>query len=259
MNKYELFAAMHERGNPLLLGNAWNVPSAKLFEKNGYKAIGTSSAAIANSLGYEDGENIPFNLLFLFVERILANISVPLSVDMEAGYGHHITDTLGHLKKLNDAGVAGINLEDSEKGQLLPIDQFSKKLETIKNYLLKNSLKIFINARTDAYLLSELSPLETTLDRVKKYEEAGADGIFVPFVREKNDILNITAATRLPLNVLSIPNLPSFKSLAEWGVSRISLGSTAFRATYRNFEDLIKTVATEKTVSCLFQGSGTNV
>ena len=254
MTKHEIFAGMHQRGNPLLLGNAWNVSSAKLFEKNGYKAIGTSSAAIANSLGYEDGQNIPFNLLLIVVERILADIHVPLSVDMEAGYGHHINEILEHLKKLHDAGVVGINLEDSEKGHLLPINQFTKKLEAIKNDLLKNSMKIFINARTDAFLLGESSPLEKTLDRISLYEDAGADGIFVPFVREKNDIVSITAATRLPLNVLCVPGLPSFEILAGWGVSRISLGSTAFRATYRNFESIIKMVAADKSVSSLFQG-----
>ena len=104
MSNYELFTSMHKRGNPLLLGNAWNVPTAKLFEKNGYRAIGTSSLAIANSLGYEDGEKIPFDQLFIVVERILAHITVPLSVDMEAGYGPGIGDILKNLEKIHDAG-----------------------------------------------------------------------------------------------------------------------------------------------------------
>ena len=253
MSNYELFTSLHKRGNPLLLGNAWNVPTAKLFEKNGYRAIGTSSLAIANSLGYEDGEKIPFDQLFIVVERILAHITVPLSVDMEAGYGPGIGDILKNLEKIHDAGVVGINLEDSEQGQLLPKDHFSKKLLTIKNHLVKNNRKIFINARTDAYLLNDASALETTLERVRAYENAGADGIFVPFIKEKDDIVNITETTTLPLNVLSMPGLASFDSLTQWGVSRISLGSTAFRATYRNFENLIKTVVTEKSTSALFK------
>jgi len=243
---------MHKRGDPLLLGNAWNVPTAKLFEKNGYRAIGTSSLAIANSLGYEDGENIPFEQLLIVVERIQAHVSVPLSVDMEAGYGPDIGNILKNLERIHRAGVVGINLEDSEQGKLLPKDQFSKKLTTIRNHLLKNNMKIFINARTDAFLLNDASALETTLERVRAYENAGADGIFVPFIKAKDDIQTLTAATALPLNVLSVPGLPSFDSLAQWGVSRISLGSTAFRATYRHFENLIKTIASEKSTSALF-------
>jgi 2-methylisocitrate lyase-like PEP mutase family enzyme len=252
MSNYEIFVGLHQKGNPLLLGNAWNVHTAKIFENNGYKAIGTSSAAIANSLGYEDGEKISFEELFFIVKRILANVNIPVSVDMEAGYSNDIKEVIKNIEKLHDTGVVGINLEDSAERQLIPADKFSKKLNTIKNHLVKNNIKIFINARTDAFLFGVPSALEVTLERIKAYENAGADGIFVPFIADKAEIKKVTAATSLPINVLCVPNLPSFETLAELGVGRISLGSSAFRATNTSFENLIKNIITEKSVAPLF-------
>jgi 2-methylisocitrate lyase-like PEP mutase family enzyme len=252
MSNYELFRGLHEPGNPFLLGNSWNVYSAKLFEKNGFKAIGTSSAAIANSVGYDDGEMIPFTELLFIVGRILSQIQVPLSVDMETGYGSDVTTVIKNIEKFQAIGVAGINLEDSEKRHQLPSAVFSKKLDAIKSHLDKNNLPIFINVRTDAFLFGVSSALTVTLERIRDYENAGADGIFVPLVSDVTDIMNITTSTALPVNVLSVPALPSFETLAGLGVARVSLGSSAFRATYGHFETLIKTVVDEKSVKALY-------
>jgi 2-methylisocitrate lyase-like PEP mutase family enzyme len=252
MSQFETFRGLHKKGDPLLLGNAWNVHTAKLFESNGYKAIGTSSAAIANSLGYEDGEKIPFAELFFMVERILANVSIPVSVDLEAGFGRDAKTITANIKKLHDAGVAGINLEDTADRQLLPVDEFSKKLYSIKNELARSNANIFINLRTDAFLLNLPSAPAITLERIKAYENAGADGIFVPFALGQEDIQTITAATALPVNILCVPGLPRFDILAGWGVRRISLGSTAYRAVIAYFGKLIKNIMEEKSVSPLF-------
>src|SRR5882762_7244940 len=113
MNRFETFLQLHHAATPLLLGNCWDVSSAKLLEENGFKAIGTSSAALARSLGYEDGENLPFDLLLETVKRIQQNIAVPLSVDMEKGYGTTNKGILENILKLHDIGVVGINIEDS--------------------------------------------------------------------------------------------------------------------------------------------------
>jgi len=256
MNKYEIFDQLHRQDEPLLLGNAWNAYSAQLFEKNGYKAIGTSSAAVAISMGFEDGEKISFDDLFFVVEKILASVSIPLSVDMEGGYGKDIDTIISNIERLYQAGVVGINIEDSAfikgKQEMLPVDIFSKKISAIKNHLTGHNMKMFVNARTDAFLLKLLSSFEITLERVEAYENAGADGIFVPFIIEEASIRKITSATSLPINVLSTPGLPSFDVLTDLGVHRISMGSFLFKSAYNHVETLIKNISRRKTFSPLF-------
>jgi 2-methylisocitrate lyase-like PEP mutase family enzyme len=256
MTNYEIFNRLHHQHEPLLLGNAWNAYSAQLFEKNGYKAIGTSSAAVAISLGFEDGEKISFDDLFFVVKKIIAGINIPLSVDMEGGYGNDMETIIGNIEKLYQAGVVGINIEDStlvkDKQEMIPVDVFSKKLNKIKNHLSRNNMKMYINARTDAFLLKLLSDIEITLERAKAYENAGADGIFVPFIIDADSIKKVTAATSLPVNVLSTPGLPSFDKLTELGVRRISMGSSLFRSAYGHIETLMKNIIRRKTFSPLF-------
>src|ERR1044072_3624071 len=130
MNDYEKFLDLHHQVKPLVIANAWNVKSAQLIEKNGYDAIATSSGAIADSLGYPDGEKIPFAELLYILERIKSCTNIPLSVDLERGYASDLNDLNTNIQKLIDIGVAGINLEDTQ-GE----DVYLKKLSSIKNYL----------------------------------------------------------------------------------------------------------------------------
>ena len=113
MNHYETFYQLHQQNKPLIIANAWNVKSAQIIEQNGYEAIATSSGAISNSLGYEDGEKIPFSELLYIVQRIKSCTNVPLSVDLEKGYSDNISELIENIQRLVDIGVAGINLEDS--------------------------------------------------------------------------------------------------------------------------------------------------
>lgn len=226
MNSFENFSNLHNQKSPLVLGNVWDAHSALVFQKFNYKAIGTSSAAVANSLGYEDGEKISFSELLVFVKRILNCVNIPVSVDIEGGYGESMSEITTNIEKLYDLGIAGINIEYSlviNDRQILSIDEFSRKLDAIKNHLLKNNIKVFINARTDTFLLNIPSRLEETLKRIKAYEQAGANGIFVPCIVEKEEIKEIVQSTKLPVNVMCMPALPSFNELSELGVRRISM------------------------------------
>ena len=251
MSKYELFHSLHQQNKPLLIGNVWNAKSAQVFEKNGYQAIATSSAAVARSLGYEDGENIPFEELFFVVKRILAVVNIPLSVDLEKGYSDTIDGVLANIDKLYEAGVVGINFEDAAPGDkdLVPVDVYTAKLTRIREHLDKNKMNLFVNARTDAYLLNLPSPLELTLERVKAYEAAGANGIFVAFVTDETAIKKITSSTSLPVNVVCFPGLPSFERLQQLGVRRISMGSRSFGATYARLEEMLKSIDKEGSFS----------
>lgn len=247
MNNYETFYQLHQKKQPLIIANAWNVKSAQLIENNGYDAIATSSGAIANSLGYEDGEKIPFTELFYILQRIKSCTSIPLSVDLETGYTNNVSELNDNIQKLIDIGVVGINLEDSQGEEI-----YLKKLNGIKNHLEKNNQKLFINARTDGFLLKLSSPLEKTIKRAKLYREAGADGIFVTAISDTATIKEIASSTTLPLNVVGIPQLSSIKTLSECGVRRISMAVFLYKAAYNRLESVLKDIKTEQSFAPLF-------
>ncbi len=248
MNNYETFYLLHHKQKPLIIGNAWNVKSAQLIEQNGYDAIGTSSGAISNSLGYEDGEKIPFSELLYIIQRIKASTNIPLSVDMERGYTDNLTELVENIQKLIDIGVAGINLEDAQGEEI-----YLKKLNSIKDHLERNNQKLFINARTDGFLQKVDSPLETTIKRAKLYQDAGADGLFVTGVSDASIIKEIADATSLCLNVVGTPKLSSIKTLSECGVRRISMAVFPYKATYNELDKMLKSVMTQQSFEPLFQ------
>src|SRR5258708_264828 len=210
MNTYETFYQLHQQQKPLIIANAWNVKSAQLIEQSGYQAIATSSGAISNSLGYEDGEKMPFSELLYIVQRIKAGTTIPLSVDLERGYTDNLSELIENIQKLVDTGVAGINLEDAQGEEI-----YLKKLHSIKNHFEKTNQKVFINARTDGFLQKVESPLETTIKRAKLYQEAGADGLFVAALSDPAIIKEIESATTLPLNLVGTPKLSTIKTLSE--------------------------------------------
>jgi 2-methylisocitrate lyase-like PEP mutase family enzyme len=243
---YEKFHQLHHQSKPLILANVWNVKSAQIAEKSGFDAIATSSGAIADSLGYKDGEQIPFTELLYVVQRISANISIPLSVDLERGYTDS-TDLLNdHIQKLIDVGVVGINIEDAQ-GE----DIYLKKLKSIKNYLTNTKQQLFINARTDVFLQKLDAPLETTLRRARLYHDAGADGLFVTGVPDIETIKKIVASTTLPVNVVGLPKLASVSALADCGVKRISMAALFFRATYSKMEIMAKEIVNKQSLEAL--------
>jgi 2-methylisocitrate lyase-like PEP mutase family enzyme len=246
MNHYEKFYELHHQQRPLILANAWNVKSAQLIEKAGFEAIGTSSGAIANSLGYDDGEKIPFGELLYIVQRIKASTNLPLSVDMERGYSDDLNVLTDNIQKLIDSGVSGINIEDAQGEEI-----YLRKLEHIKNYLTKTNQQLFINARTDGFLQKLPSPLETTIKRARHYQEAGADGLFVTAVSDESILKEITTSTSLPVNVVGTSKL-SIEALANCGIRRISMAVLLYKATYNQMEKISQTVMTENSFSPLF-------
>jgi len=247
MNNYEKFLQLHHQEKPLIIANAWNVKSAQIIENNGYAAVATSSGAIADSLGYADGEKIPFNELLYVVERIASRISIPLSVDMERGYTDDLDELNSHIQRLVDVGVAGINIEDAQGEEI-----FLKKLNSIKNYLTKNNLNLFINARTDSFLQKLESPMEKTVKRAKLYNDAGADGLFVTAIQDTMLLKEITSAVALPVNVVGVPKLSSVEVLAECGVRRISMAVLLYKATYNQLEKIVRDIKTEQSFTPLY-------
>jgi 2-methylisocitrate lyase-like PEP mutase family enzyme len=256
MTKYFKFIELHNQINPLLIGNVWNVQSAKVCEKLNFQAIGTSSAAIAHSLGYEDGGQMPFWDLLFIVERISKSVPIPLSVDIEFGYGNTATEIANNIIALEKLGVVGINIEDSfiENGERKLKDsiQFSQLLQEVKNILTQQGISIFINVRCDAFLLNIQNMFIIAKDRIKNYEKSGADGIFLPCIIKENDISAIVSQTKLPLNVMCMPELPNFETLEKLGVKRISMGNFLNSYAYTSLENMTTKILTEQSFNALF-------
>lgn len=249
MNSFETFKQLHQNPQPFVLGNIWDVQSAKVFEANGYQAIGVSSQALSNAYGYEDGENLPFELLLQLAKRVVEVVRIPFSVDLEGGYSRTIAGIIENIDKLHNAGVAGINLEDTTLGaarELVPADQFQRTMSAIADHISRNNLQLFLNIRTDGFLLGMPTALEETLTRISFYENSGADGIFVPCITTSNDIKAVVNATKLPINVMCMPALPGFEELGLLGVKRISMGPFLFKKTYDVAGELARSVISDK-------------
>lgn len=254
--KVQYFRELHKAHEPLILGNVWNVQSAKIYQELGYQAIGTSSAAIANSLGYEDGENMSFDEYFFIIERILKNTSLSVTVDLESGYGTNVETIYQNIKALAKIGVVGINIEDSiligGKRELEDKVTFLNKLESLTHLLKEDNIDLFINVRCDAFLLQLPNAISEAIDRIKLYETQSVDGIFLPCITSENDIKVIIANTKSPINVMCMPNLLDFNELQLLGVKRISMGNFVFDFGYRKIEEISKSIISNQNFQSLF-------
>ncbi|AZA83115.1 isocitrate lyase/phosphoenolpyruvate mutase family protein [Chryseobacterium lactis] len=250
------FKNLHYNDEPLLLGNVWNVQSAGVYEKSGYQALATSSSAVAHSLGYEDGEQMTFEEYFYIIKRIKESTSIPLSVDLEAGYGNTTELIVSNIFRLLEIGVSGINLEDTYLidgvRKLLDREVFFKKIKDIISQLGESRDEVFINIRTDPFLLGIENALEETLERIKLFEELKVDGVFVPGMTSVDDIKTVVDATFLPVNVMCLPELPDFNTLKKLGVKRITSGAFLNRYIYKELEKTIGNISDQQSFVSLF-------
>lgn len=240
------FRDSHQQDSPLIICNVWDVSSAIAAGKAGFQCMGTSSAAIATMLGYRDGEEMSFSELHYIVQRIVSNSRIPLSVDLEGGYGRDHQLIFENIRALADLGVAGINIEDSivngEREMLAP-EHFAATLKAVGRLLKEDQIDIFINVRTDPFLIGHPNPLEETLRRVRIYEEAGADGIFIPCITDARQIEEVVKSTELPINVMCMPNLPDFAELKNVGVKRISMGNFLYSTLENLHIELLRNIS----------------
>jgi 2-methylisocitrate lyase-like PEP mutase family enzyme len=221
----------------LVLANAWDAGSARLIESLGAKALATTSAGVAWSHGYADGDLLPVPLLSATVKEIIRVASVPLTVDIEGGYSSDPSAVGEVVAGLIDAGAVGINIED---GTGTP-ELLCAKIERAKNAGVRLGVDLFVNARTDVYLQGLVQAdrqVEETLARAERYRAAGADGIFVPGVMDAAEIKAIASAAQLPLNVLARPGVPSASELEALGVRRLSAGSGITQGVYGKIASL---------------------
>jgi 2-methylisocitrate lyase-like PEP mutase family enzyme len=215
------FSDLHYADEPLLLPNAWDVPSALAFCDAGYRAIGTTSFGLAASAGHPDGGRASKELTSDLAKK-LRKLPVYLSIDIEDGYDNDAEMVAGYTAQL---GVDGINIEDSTNGRLVDPRALAAKVVAIKERV----PQVFVNARVDTYWLDQDATVSATLKRADVYVAAGADGIFIPGAAQPSDLRQFTADIPLPVNVLAIPKL-SLAQLADLGVRRVSTGSLPYRA-----------------------------
>lgn len=224
---------LHHGPSLLILPNAWDVASARIFEEAGFPAIATTSAGIAYSLGYPDRQRIGPAEMAEVVGRIAAEVRVPVTADMEAGYG----DVAATVDATLDAGAVGMNLEDAthEPGRpLFPLEEQVQRIRAARKAADARTIPLVINARTDVFLQSadpSLEPVTEAIERLNAYREAGADCLFAPGVTDRLRIEALVRAVRGPLNVLAGPGMPPAADLKRMGVARLSIGSSAMRAT----------------------------
>jgi len=225
----------------LVLPNVWDVASARIVESAGFRAIATSSAAIANSLGYPDGEHIPRDEMLAVVARIAAKVQIPVSADLEAGYG----EVRKTARALVEAGAVGLNFEDGTEDLAEPLEGIEEQVERIKQIRRVGDdlgVHIVINARTDVYLAQVGEPasrFEHAVGRLKAYRQAGADCLFAPGVEDAKTIGKLVNAVDGPLNVLAGPRTPPVAELERLGVARVSFGSWPARASLGFFRQFL--------------------
>jgi 2-methylisocitrate lyase-like PEP mutase family enzyme len=230
------FHAMHTGPRILLLPNAWDVISARLFEEAGFGATATTSAGIAFALGYPDGEKISRAEMLQVVARIARAVHVPLTADLEAGYGDRPEDAAQTSREAIAAGAVGINLEDTTNKLGHPLADLAlqlQKIHAVKEAATQAGVPIVLNARTDIYLRQVGAPetrYDLALERLSAFRDAGADCLFVPGVRDPETIARMVADLQFPINILAGPGSPSVPELERLGVARVSLGSGPIRA-----------------------------
>ena len=249
--KADLFLNYHYDKEILVLLNSWDIGSSKLIEACGYKAIATTSMGIAASFGYPDSQVIQLSEMIKVITGIVNGVQVPVTVDIEAGYGNNLHEIIDSVKKIIATGIVGINIEDSIDLNPVLIDEmeFCERISAIRALSDSLGFHLVINARTDSFYTSSASTREKLSESIKrgnKYREAGADCIFVQPVWEKETISTLVREINAPINILANPGMGGgiplpVSELQDLGVARLSHGSGLMKATLA----LIKKVANE--------------
>ncbi|HEX4158247.1 MAG TPA: isocitrate lyase/phosphoenolpyruvate mutase family protein [Rhizomicrobium sp.] len=252
-NRAPVFHALHKEGL-LILPNAWDAGSARIVEHAGAKAVATSSAAVAWSHGYPDGEAIPPEALISTVREIARVASIPVTADVEAGYTQDPQAAGDFAARIIDAGAVGVNIEDGHDAPEL----LCAKIEQVRRAAARSGVDVWINARIDVYLhkLAEgQAAYDETVRRARLYGEAGANSIFAPGAVDEITIGNLVREVGLPLNVLAWPGLPDAARLKALGVRRLSAGAGLAKASLGRTHELAEAFLRDGRSDPFFEGS----
>jgi len=238
------FRKMHHGGRILILPNAWDAAGARVFEEAGFGAIATTSAGIAFTMGFPDGQHISRDEMLGVVKRIAKAVKIPVTADVEAGYGDRPEDTAQTARAVAEVGGVGMNLEDATGDSEKPLFDLALQVERVNAVREAAGETIVLNARTDVYLLQLETPekrYDAALQRLIAYRDAGADCVFVPGLQDSVTIARLVKDLACPVNILVGPGAQPISKLEELGVARVTVGSGAMRATM----GLVKRIAEE--------------
>ena len=232
----------------LLLPNAWDAASARIFEHAGFPAIGTTSGGIANARGLPDGERIGRDAMVVEIASIVRSVDRPVTADVEAGYGHAPVDVAATVDAVLDVGVVGVNLEDNaHRGAAAPLYCTAEQVARIRaarDVAEQRRIHLVINARTDTFLLGlggDLEErLEMTIERGRAYLQAGADLVFVPVLTDPEVVRHVAGAIKGPISLMATPGAPPARVLFDAGANRVSMGNSAMLATLGTLRDIAR-------------------
>ena len=240
------FRRLHVKGHPVILFNIWDAGSAQAVARAGAKAIATGSWSVAAAHGYDDGERLPLASALANLREIVAAVELPVTLDLESGYGASPDAVADSVTQAIEAGAIGFNLEDQiiggAAGALHSVADQSARVRAARAAADSAKVPVFINARTDVFLIAEPAQhtanlVEEALRRAAAYAEAGASGFFAPGLVDERLIEALCARCSLPVNVLARPQSPATPQLAALGVARISHGPGPYRQAMRFLED----------------------
>lgn len=255
------FLELHRGPKILVLPNAWDVASARVFEEAGFPAIGTSSAGVAFSLGYPDGQKIAREDMLTVVRRIAEAVEVPVTADVEAGFGSTPEEVADTARAVIDAGAVGMNLEDGVEGKpeyLADVNLQKEIIRAVLDAAASAGVPFVLNARTDI-LLYGIGPAETRLaraiERLNAYRLAGAPSLFAPGVKDSKTIEQLARGLAGPLNILATAGTPPVAELQQLGVARVSIGSGPMRATLGFLGRLARELREEGSFNMMTEGA----
>jgi len=244
IRRAEAFKALHVGTSPLILLNAWDAASAAVFARAGALALGTTSAGVAWSAGYADGERMAFADLLRTVSNICRVVTIPVSVDIERGFGADAAEVASNAAAVIDAGGVGVNIEDGidpTTNALRPAHIAVERIAAIRAVANTRGVPLFVNARTDVYFLPAQAPqrrFEEAVERLAQYERAGADGAFVPGLTDTSEIARLAARVGLPLNVYAGHAVSPVGPLTAAGARRISVGCGPLQSLLGQAEEM---------------------
>jgi len=244
--KAEALLSLHTDGGLLVLPNIWDPIGARILASKGYPAVATASAAVSASLGYEDGEKINRSTLIDVLGRIARSVDVPVTADIETGYGESLSELELTARQVIESGVVGVNIEDSlGKGAgLRAVDEQCRRISTLRQIADSQGAHLVINARVDSFVAPSFGngrqAMEEAVMRARAYAEAGADCIYPIGPGDEATVRMLRDRIESPINILGSPTAAPLSVLREIGINRVSFGPFVFRSCLRKFVDIVE-------------------
>ena len=254
--KAEVLLSLHTNGKLLVLPNVWNPIGARILEKTGFPAVATASAAISASLGYQDGEKIKRATAIDLIGRIARSVDVPVTADIETGYGESLSELEVTAQQVVESGAVGVNIEDGLEwgGGLRTVEDQCQRISAFRKVAERCGVRLVINARTDSFVSSSFTSKEEAMEeavkRAQAFSEAGADCFYPIGPGDETTVRVLRDRIPSPINILVSPTAAPLDVMQDIGVNRVSFGPYIFRSCTRRFEDIASVLLTTGDYSC---------